>query len=135
MIMELWDVRRLWHLLPGVTDQKAVDGHLCIGFTKSMKKNIMSISFMGKRILWELVLWVSLETLTESESPSQGSMRPVYTPDSVSQPGGAGFIHKIFLFLYSNIREIKSCIQIVDKSKVFIIVRMIIRANQIDQAA
>ena len=47
-------------------------------------------------------------TITESESPSHGSMRPVYTPDSVSQPGGAGFIYKIFSFLYSNIQEIKS---------------------------
>ena len=117
MIMELWDVRRLWNLFSGVTDQKAVDGHLCIGFTKSMKKNIMSISFMGKRILWELVLWVSLETLTESESPSQGSMRPVYTPDSVSQPWGARFIHKIFVFLYSHSRKIKSCIQIIDNER------------------
>ena len=83
-------MRRLRHLLPGVTDQKAVDGHLCVSVTRSMNINIRGIVIMG--------ITRKEKTFTESESPSQGSMRPVYTPDSVSQPS-------------QNI-----CIQIVDKS-------------------
>ena len=111
MIMDMCDVRRRRHLLPGVTNQKAVDGHLCVSVTKSMN---MNINVRGINIM---CITRIESTITESESPSQGSMRPVYTPDSVSQPGGARFIHKIFVFLYSHSRKIKSCIQIIDNER------------------
>ena len=44
------------------------------------------------------------QTITESESPSHGSIRPVYTPDSVSQP--SQYI----------------CILVFNKSKIFFLV-------------